>query len=67
MPGTPGRIIAYNWVLKRATTFELDVTGMFTGYTAGVSLDALDAIYGNLDSIPSASTIRRLQGGNPSC
>ena len=65
MPGTPGKIIAYNWVLKRATVFELNVTGMFTGYTAGTSLDALDAIYGNLDAIPISLDDPSLQGGNP--
>lgn len=65
MPGTPGRIIAYNWVLKRATTFEVDVTGMFTGFTSAISLDALDAIYGNLDSIPISLDDPSLAGGNP--
>lgn len=65
MPGTPGRIIAYNWVLKRATVIEMDVTGMFTGYTAGLSLDALDAVYGNLDAIPVSLDDPSLQGGSP--
>lgn len=65
MPGTPGRIIAYNWVLEKATTLELDVSGMFTGYTAGIDLDSLDAIYGDLDSIPISLDDPSLQGGNP--
>jgi hypothetical protein len=65
MPGSPGRIIAYNWVLKRATVVEIDVAGMFTGYTSGVGLDSLDAIYGDLDSIPISLDDPSLQGGNP--
>jgi hypothetical protein len=65
MPGTPGRLIAYNWVLKRATTIEIDVQGIFTGYTAGISLDSLDAIYGNLDAIPISLDDPTLAGGNP--
>jgi hypothetical protein len=66
MPGTPGTIIAYNWVLKRATTFKLDVTAMFTGYTSGTPLDALDASYpSGLDSIPVSLDSPLFQGGNP--
>jgi hypothetical protein len=65
MPGNPGRIIAYNWVLKRATTIEIDVQGIFTGYTAGIPLDSLDAIYGNLDAIPISLDDPSLAGGNP--
>jgi hypothetical protein len=65
MPGSPGVIIAYNWILKRATTFEMNVAGMFTGYTSGISLDALDAIYGDLDSIPISLDDPSLSGGNP--
>lgn len=65
MPGTPGRIIAYNWVLKKATVFQINVTGLFTGYTSGISLDDLDAIYGNLDAIPISLDDPSLAGGNP--
>jgi hypothetical protein len=65
MPGTPGRIIAYNWVLQRGTTIEIDVAGIFTGYTAGINLDALDAIYGNLDAITISLDDPSLAGGNP--
>jgi hypothetical protein len=65
MPGTPGTIIAYNWVLKRAYTLQLGVTGLMTGYSSATSLDALDAIYGNLDAIPISLDDPSLQGGNP--
>ena len=65
MPGTPGTIIAYNWVLKKATTFETDLTGLMSGYTLGTALDDLDAIYGDLDSIPVSLDSPAFQGGNP--
>jgi hypothetical protein len=65
MPGTPGTIIAYNWVLKRATVLAIDMTGMLAGYTSGTSLDALDAIYGNLDAMTISLDDPSLQGGNP--
>jgi hypothetical protein len=66
MPGTPGKVIAYNWVLKRATTFELSVSGLFAGYTSGTPLDALDAVYpGGIDLLPVSLDDPSLQGGNP--
>lgn len=65
MPGSPGLIVAYNWVLKRGTFFQMNVSGMFTGYTAGIDLDHLDPIYGNLDAIPISLDDPSLAGGNP--
>lgn len=66
MPGTPGRIIAYNWVLQRATVIETNLSGIFTGFTNNVSIDALDAIYPEgLDSIPVSLDDPAFQGGSP--
>jgi hypothetical protein len=65
MPGAPGIILAYNWVLQQATVLEIPFGGMFTGYTASVSIDALDAIYGNLDAVPISLDDPSLTGGNP--
>ena len=65
MPGTPGKIIAYNWVLKRGTVIETDITGLMAGYTSGVAADALDAIFGDLDSMTISLDDPSLQGGNP--
>lgn len=61
MPGNPGKVWAYNWQLGRWTIIELPISGIFTGFTANTSLDALgdiDAISGSLDD-PAYS------GGNP--
>jgi hypothetical protein len=65
MPGSPGRIIVYNWVLKRWTMRSLGVSAMMAGYKSGTSLDALDAIYGNLDAMTISLDDASLQGGNP--
>jgi hypothetical protein len=66
MPGTPGRIIAYNWTLQRATVLQVRFTGLFSGFTSNVSLDAVDAIYpGGIDAIPISLDDASLAGGNP--
>lgn len=65
MPGNPGTIWAYNWQLRRWTTIEISVLGLFSGFTSNVSLDALDAIYGNLDSVTVSLDSPVLAGGNP--
>lgn len=66
MPASPGRIIAYNWTLKRATVLNMDVAALFTGFTSNTSLEALDALYpSGLDSIPISLDDASLAGGNP--
>ena len=65
MPGTPGLLLCYNWVLQRAYTARVDVAGIFSGVTANISIDALDAIYGHLDAIPGSLDDPAFRGGNP--
>jgi hypothetical protein len=66
MPANPGRIIAYNWTLKKATVLNMDVAALFTGFTSNVSLDAVDALYpGGLEAIPISLDDASLAGGNP--
>ena len=65
MPGSPGIIVIYNWELKRASYIQTNVSGLFTGLTSAISIDALDAIYGNLDAIPISLDDPSLSGGNP--
>jgi hypothetical protein len=66
MPGTPGRLIAYNWLLKRWYTVETDVAGILTGRTSNVSIDGLDLLYpSGIDSIPVSLDDAMFQGGNP--
>lgn len=66
MPGNPGRGWAYNWTLNRWSSFEMPLTGVFSGFTANTSLDALDALYpGGIDSIPYSLDDPVFAGGNP--
>jgi hypothetical protein len=66
MPGAPGKIIAYNWVLKRATVIETDLLGIFTGFTTNTSLEDLDALYPEgLDSMDVSLDDPIFAGGSP--
>lgn len=65
MPGTPGTLWAYDWQQDRWTTLGMSLIGVFTGFTANISLDALDALYGDLDSIPYSLDDPRFAGGSP--
>ena len=66
MPGEPGTIIAYNWVLQRATVISVAVTAMFNGYTSNISIDGVDALYPTgLDDVPVSLDSALFQGGNP--
>ena len=66
MPGSPGTLWCYNWGLERWTTIDTNVLGAFTGFTANISIDALDTLYpAGIDSIPISLDDQRLAGGNP--
>ncbi len=66
MPGTPGLVIAYNWVLQKASFYVIDITGLFTGLTAAVSIEDVDTLYpGGLDLVPVSLDDPILAGGNP--
>lgn len=66
MPGTPGRIWCYDWTLSRWSVIETDLSLVFSGFTANVSVDALDSLYpGGIDTIPYSLDDARFAGGNP--
>jgi hypothetical protein len=66
MPGTPGLLLIYNWLLQRFSYAELDIAGMFTGFTQYASIDELDASYpSGIDSIPVSLDSSLFAGGNP--
>lgn len=65
MPGAPGRLICYNWVLKRWSVRELAVSGIFTGFTVSVTLESLDADYPSLDAMTLSLDDPSFAGGNP--
>src|SRR5262249_51143212 len=65
MPGNPGLILLYNWVLKRWSYLVLSVSWLLHGRTSAVLIDALDEIYGNRDAIPLSLDDPSCAGGNP--
>lgn len=66
MPGTPGRIIAYNWTLDKWSVLSVSLRSVFSGFTANISIDALDGLYpGGIDTIPYSLDAAIFAGGNP--
>jgi len=65
LPGNPGTIWCYNWVLDRWSTFRLAVKGIFSGFTASTTLEALDALYPSVDALPFSLDDQRFSGGAP--
>ena len=65
VPGTPGTLWVYNFELDRWSTIELNAKGLFPGFTTSIGLDALSAIYSNLDTMPYTLDDPRWSGGNP--
>lgn len=66
MPGTPGRMLTYNYATKRWYPLDTSVRMIFQGFAANIALEALDAIYpSGLDSIPISLDSTMFAGGNP--
>lgn len=66
MPGNPGRLWAYNWSLSRWTTLDVPNLGVFSGFSANISLDAIDSAYpGGIDILPFSLDSEVFAGGNP--
>lgn len=66
MPGNPGMLWCYNWTLDRWTTIETPVLGVFSGFTANVTLEGVDVLYpGGIDSVPYSLDDPIFAGGNP--
>lgn len=65
MPGTPGMLWCYHWTLDRWATIELDLRLVFSGFTANISIDALDTLFGNIDAVPGSLDDPTYAGGNP--
>lgn len=66
MPGSPGVVLVYHITLQRASYLQLAVKAVFDGFTANVSLEALDALYpSGIDSIPVSLDDPMFSGGSP--
>jgi hypothetical protein len=65
IPGVPGQIWVYNWVLDRATVLELSVEGVFAGFENSQTLEEVSAVYSNIDTMPFSLDDPRFKGGAP--
>lgn len=66
MPGAPGVVLVYHITLQKASYLQLSVKAVFDGFTANVSLEALDALYpSGIDSIPVSLDDPLFSGGSP--
>lgn len=65
VPGTPGTIWVYNWILDRWSTITLPFAGLFSGYTSSLSLEAVSALYPDMDTMPYSLDDYRFSGGDP--
>ncbi len=61
----PGKLWMYNWTLDRWSTASVSVSAVFNSFSEAVSIDDLDALYGDLDSIPYSLDDPRFAGGSP--
>lgn len=61
--GAPDTLLIYNWVVNRWSYAKAAVEALFTYLSAGYSLEALDAIFGDLDSVPVSLDDLSLAGG----
>ncbi|MGL5734258.1 MAG: hypothetical protein ACRCYS_05260, partial [Beijerinckiaceae bacterium] len=65
VPGTPGFLLIYNFELKRWTTAELAIDGVFAGFTSSIDLETLAVTYPDLDAMTISLDDPRWSGGNP--
>lgn len=61
----PGRVWCYNWALGKWTDWSFSVQAAFASFSENTTLEQLDALYGDLDSIPYSLDDPRFQGGDP--
>lgn len=62
----PDRLWCFNWELDRWSTITVQNNGLFSGFSANISLEALDSIYpGGVDTIPFSLDDPRFSGGVP--
>lgn len=65
IPGVPGQIWVYNWVLDRATVLNLPVDGIFAGFENSQTLEEVSAANPDLDAMTLSLDDPRFKGGAP--
>ena len=63
--GDPDKMIIYNWPTSRWSTVDLDTQCLFSTLTEGYTLDGLDDVSTNIDSLAVSLDSRIWTGGNP--
>ena len=65
IPGVPGQIWVYNWVLDRATVLQLGVDGVFAGFENSQTLEQVSTANPDLDAMTISLDDPRFKGGAP--
>jgi len=65
VPGSLGAIWCYNWELDRWAVIEVAFNGLFSGFSASLTLEEVSAIYGDIDTMPYGLDDPRFSGGEP--
>lgn len=63
LPGTPGKVWIYNWVLDRWGYGTFSCEGIFPGFTSSIDIDNLG--WSNIDAQPFTIDDPRFSGGAP--
>jgi hypothetical protein len=58
-------VFIYNYALSRFTTAQITSQRMFSSLSLGMTLEDMDAVYGNLDAIPQSLDSALFRGGYP--
>ena len=65
IPGSPGSLWIYNFELDRWSTASMAIDGVFSGFTSSMTLEAVSALYPDIDAMPYSLDDPRFSGGNP--
>jgi hypothetical protein len=63
--GNPDKVLVYHWAENRWAYFEQSLQALMQSFSRSLSIDDLDAIYGNLDAISGSLDSTAFRGGRP--
>jgi hypothetical protein len=61
----PNRVWCYNWTLQRWSDWEIPVIAAFASFSESMSLEEIEALYGDTDSTTLLTDDPIFQGGDP--
>lgn len=65
LPGSPGKVWAYNFDLDRLGDISLPFNGVFPGFENSQNMEEIAATYPDLDAMPFSLDDPRFAGGSP--